>query len=122
MSPHELQSESRKMLLEALRRQQQLIDRLAQIALLDDMPALVPTREEQEIIALFDRYPEGERMTREVIADLLGKERDNGTLAARLRGMVKRGFLGNDRRPPGYYLIPGHCADQEDAPGPSKKI
>lgn len=66
------------------------------------------------ILAVWDRYPDGQRLTREQIADALGLSRDNGTLAGKLRSLVKEKVLANDRNPPGYYLVDGPTTDQDE--------
>lgn len=111
MSPHQ-RDECVKAIIE-LARQNALISQANHEAMTTvrrmlettDAPPDPPADEHQEILSVWDNYPEGTRLTREQIADALKLSRDNGTLAKRLRDMVRTKQLANDRHPPGYYPI-----------------
>ena len=106
MLPHEDRSEVLRTLLELARQNAIIVqanlsamDTLRQLFADHEPPADPPTKEEQEILDLFDA---GTTLTGAKIATFLGDETDNGTLRNRLSTMVKKGLLLNKR--PGYAL------------------
>lgn len=72
--------------------------------------------EDERILAVWHRFPQGTRLTREQIADALGLSRDNGSLGKHLGRLKAAGRLGNDYpKVPGYYVMEDHCHDGRQA-------
>lgn len=72
--------------------------------------------EEERILAVWDKFPQGTRLTREQIADAIGLSRDNGSLGKHLGRLKAAGRLGND-----YPKVPGYYVVEEAGPGQDQR-
>lgn len=90
---------------------------LAETAIKQAKPTTADGHDEDErILAVWDKFPQGTRLTREQIADALGLSRDNGSLGKHLGRLKAAGKLGNDYpKVAGYYVMEDHCHDGRQA-------
>lgn len=102
-------SEILKVVSVAIQEQARNLDRLLQLAeTLAKQPKATPDAAEDEddrIIAVWAKYPQGTRLTKEQVCDALGADRSNGSIGAALSRLKKAGRLGNDYpKVPGYFI------------------